>query len=126
MRTLLRFGRTRDTDGRWVIGRHMMLLPRVPARAACRVSCAPVTESLWTRLRWRLGRTLLRVFGRPVSCATCGRQIFYGVAFVSRGRVRLLGAADDDVRVAFATRDRLELHHVDLDRCPTADRPWVT
>jgi hypothetical protein len=72
-----------------------------------------------------LQRALLRVFGRPVSCATCGRRIFYGIAFVSRGHVRLLGASDDDVRVAFATRGSLELHHVDLDRCATPDRPWV-
>lgn len=76
-------------------------------------------------MRWRIRRALLRVLGRPVSCATCGRRIFYGIAFVSSGRVRLLGARDDDLRVAFATRDRLELHHVDLDRCPTADRPWA-
>jgi hypothetical protein len=84
-----------------------------------------MTETLWTRLRWRLRRALLKVFGRPVACATCGRRIFYGRAFVSGGQVRLLGASDDDIRVAFGTRDSLELHHVDLDRCATADRPWV-
>ncbi len=86
-----------------------------------------VTESVRVRMGWRMRRAFLRVFGRPISCATCGRTLFYGIAVVWRGRVRLIGAADDphDIRVEFVTRDALEMRHVALDECPVPERPWV-
>ena len=79
--------------------------------------------------RSRLGRRgealLLRLFGRPLRCAECGRVLFDGIPVVWRGRLRVFGARESHVRVAFAAKDTLELRHVELDQCPAPDRPWV-
>lgn len=68
---------------------------------------------------------VLRLLGRPIRCSECGEVLFRGVAFVRRGRVRLVGAGVDTVRVRFATTTSLEFRHVHLDSCPTAERAWV-
>ena len=47
------------------------------------------------------------------------------VPVVWRGRVKLIGARESTVRVAFATKDTLELRHAELDACPSPERPWV-
>jgi hypothetical protein len=79
--------------------------------------------------RSRFGRggeaVLLRVFGRPLRCADCGRVLFVGIPVVLGGRLRVFGARESHVRVAFAAKDRLELRHAELDQCPSPDRPWV-
>jgi hypothetical protein len=70
-------------------------------------------------------RWLLRVVGRPLRCAECGRVLFVGLPLVWRGRVRIVGARESHVRVSFTAKDTLELRHVELDQCPSPDRPWV-
>ena len=70
-------------------------------------------------------RALVRVFGRTISCAECGRPLFRAVPLVWRGRVWILGAYDSLVRVSFDSSETLELRHARLDECPSPDRPWV-
>ena len=68
---------------------------------------------------------VLRLLGRPVRCSECGGVLFRGIVFVRRGRVRLIGASANTVRVRFSTTTSLEFRHVHLDSCPTPERPWV-
>jgi hypothetical protein len=79
--------------------------------------------------RSRIGRgaetLLLRVLGRPLRCAVCGRVLFRGLPIVWRGRVKVIGARESTVRVAFRTKDTLELRHAELGACPAPERPWV-
>jgi hypothetical protein len=79
--------------------------------------------------RSRIGRgaeaALLRALGRPLRCAECDRVLFRGIPFVWRGRLRIVGARESHVRIAFTAKDTLELRHVELDQCPSPDRPWV-
>jgi hypothetical protein len=77
------------------------------------------------RLRWRMRRALLRAVGRQLVCARCGRPIFRALAFVWRGRVHVIGASEHNVHVSFASKTELEFRHVELDRCPSPERPWV-
>ena len=80
------------------------------------------------RRAWRdVRRALLRVLGREIVCADCGRAMFRAIPIVWRGRVMLVGAADPqhNVRVAFAAPEELQFRHVELDSCPSPDRPWV-
>lgn len=79
------------------------------------------------RARHEARRALLRVAGREIVCASCGRPMFRAIPVVWRGRVRLIGAAEPqhNVRVAFGDTQVLEFHHVELDRCPSPERPWV-
>jgi hypothetical protein len=51
--------------------------------------------------------------------------MFRAIPFVRRGRIKLYGADEHDVRVAFSAPDTLELCHVALDQCPAPERPWV-
>jgi hypothetical protein len=87
-----------------------------------------VTEPLRTRIRVRARRealnAVLRVIGRDLTCAACGRPLFRGWSVVWRGRIKVIGATEP-VRVAFGARDTLELRHVELDQCPSPERPWV-
>jgi len=76
--------------------------------------------------RQRVSRVLLRAFGRPIACATCGRTLFTGIALVWRGEVRLIGAETNTVRVRFGTKNTLQFRHVHLDTCRSPDRPWVS
>jgi hypothetical protein len=78
-----------------------------------------------TRGIHRLLRAARQRLGRPVRCAECGRTLFRGFAFVWRGRVWVLGAGDQTIRIAFDTPNRLRFTHVHLEQCPTADRPWA-
>ena len=89
-----------------------------------------MSARLRDRLAWsRVGRgaeaLLLRAFGRPLRCAACGRVLLEAIPFVWRGRLRIFGARESHVRVAFAAKDKLELRHVELDQCPAPERPWV-
>jgi hypothetical protein len=77
------------------------------------------------RLRDTARRALLAALGRRLRCAECGRELFVGLPVVWRGRVKLIGARESTVRVAFSTKDTLELRHAELDACPSAERPWV-
>ena len=70
-------------------------------------------------------RALVRVFGRTIECAECGRPLFRAVPLVWRGRVWVAGAYDSLVRVSFDSSETLELRHARLDECPSSDRPWV-
>jgi hypothetical protein len=71
-------------------------------------------------------RALVRVFGRRIVCADCGRPIMRAIPVVWRGQLRLIGAREHNVRVAFASKEGLEFRHVELDRCPSPERPWVS
>jgi hypothetical protein len=88
-----------------------------------------MSDPLRTRIRWRvrndLRRALLRVLGRPVRCAVCGRELFVAVPVMWRGELRLIGAEDQLARVAFRWKESLEFRHVELDECPAPERPWV-
>jgi hypothetical protein len=69
-------------------------------------------------------RALLWVLGRDLACAACGRRLFRGLPIVWRGELRVIGATEP-VRVAFGSRNTLEFRHVELDHCPSPERPWV-
>ena len=77
------------------------------------------------RLRNGARRALLAALGRRLRCAECGRELFVALPVVWRGRLKLIGARESTVRVAFATKDTLELRHAELDSCPSPERPWV-
>ena len=79
------------------------------------------------RLRDESRRALLRVFGRPIVCAACGRTIFRAIPVVRNGRLKLIGAArpQHNVHIEFEEPQVLRFRHVELDRCPSPERPWV-
>ena len=68
---------------------------------------------------------VVRVFGRPIVCAECGRTIFKGVPFVWRGKLWLFGAYERVIRASFVSSEAMEFRHAQLDECPGAERPWV-
>ena len=70
-------------------------------------------------------QAFVRVFGRELTCAECGLPICRAVVVVRGGRVRLIGARERNLRVAFESKEKLAFRHVELDRCPSAERPWV-
>jgi hypothetical protein len=72
-----------------------------------------------------LERLIVRIFGRPVNCAVCGRRLFVGLPLVWRGELWLLGAYEHVVRVSFASSEAMEFRHAQLDECPAPERPWV-
>jgi hypothetical protein len=78
------------------------------------------------RLPLGVERPLLRLFGRPIECADCGRQLFTGLPLAWRGEVWLIGAYDHQVRVSWASSQMMEFRHALLDECPAPERPWVT
>jgi hypothetical protein len=78
------------------------------------------------RLPLGIERLLLRLFGRPIKCAACGRQLLVGLPLVWRGELWLIGAYDHLVRVSFVTSQTMEFRHTQLDECPSPERPWVT
>jgi hypothetical protein len=45
---------------------------------------------------------------------------------VWRGKVRVLGAGEQTIRVSFHTPNTVEFRHVHLEQCPTPERPWVS
>lgn len=77
------------------------------------------------RAYWVGRRNLIRLLGRQIHCAECGRPIFHAIPLVIRGRVRLIGAYEHIVRVSFSSDDTLEFRHVHLHDCPTPERPWA-
>jgi hypothetical protein len=84
-------------------------------------------DPLGTRMRWRGERALVRVLGRRIECAECGRPLFRAIPIVWRGELKLIGLAAEEPLVAVAWRrsDTLEFRHVELDSCPSPERPWV-
>src|SRR5579884_3893737 len=88
----------------------------------------PAAEATPRPLVRRLARAaLVRLFGRQINCSECGRPLFVAVPLVWRGELRLIGTADERVvEVSFSWTDRLEFRHVELDKCPSPQRPWVT
>lgn len=78
------------------------------------------------RLPLWIERVLLRLFGRPVKCAECGRTLFSGLPLVWRGELWLIGAYDHEVRVSWVSSQMMEFRHAHLDACPAPERPWVT
>jgi hypothetical protein len=81
---------------------------------------------LTQRLRRGAERALLFTLGRPLVCADCGRRLFVGLPIVWRGRVKVIGASEYNVRIAFRDKTSLELRHMELDSCPAPERPWVS
>jgi hypothetical protein len=83
-------------------------------------------------VRWALGcqtvrpwqrevrRYLISLLGRSVSCEACGRELFRGLAVVSRGQVKVINADEALVGVDFVTTSRLGFRHVDLSQCRRA------
>ena len=86
-------------------------------------------HTLRERIVWRLRhhprQALLRVVGRPVYCANCGRELFRAVVLVRGGQLRVIGAQDSHIRVGFTSRVALRFSHLELDQCPSPERPWV-
>jgi hypothetical protein len=78
------------------------------------------------RLPLGIERLLLKLFGRPINCAACGRRLFVGLPLVWRGEVWLIGAYDHMVRVSFGSSQVMEFRHAALDECPAPERPWVS
>ncbi|MEA2399061.1 MAG: hypothetical protein QOK25_2617 [Thermoleophilaceae bacterium] len=87
-------------------------------------------DSLPTRIARRLARgvewAFLRLVGRQLICAECGRRLLVAFPVVWRGRVRVIGAREYNVRVSFRDKTSLEFRHMELDQCPAPERPWVT
>lgn len=85
--------------------------------------------TIGARIRRRVYETslaaLLRFAGQPVHCEVCGRELFRTLPFVIRGRVQLLGAREANVRVRFDSKEGLRFCHLELDSCPSPERPWV-
>lgn len=86
----------------------------------------PLAERIEWRVRNRVRRALLAVVGRPIHCASCGRQLFVAFPFTWRGRLRIVGAKGSNVRVSFDREDSLQFRHLELDACPTPERPWLS
>jgi len=82
----------------------------------------PRTDPLLPR---GIERALLRVLGRPIRCAECGRELFVGFPLVWRGELWLIGAYDHLVHVQFSSSETMEFRHGRLDECPSPERPWV-
>jgi hypothetical protein len=78
------------------------------------------------RLPRGVERILVKLFGRPIKCAACGRQLFVGLPLVWRGELWLIGAYDHLVRVSWASSQVMEFRHAQLDECPAPERPWVS
>jgi hypothetical protein len=51
--------------------------------------------------------------------------MFRALPIVRNGRLRVLGAFENLVRVSFDTKDTLEFRHGHLDECPSPERPWA-
>jgi hypothetical protein len=85
----------------------------------------PLRERLAYRIRHAAEGALLRVVGRRLVCASCGRPLFRALPIVWRGRVRVIGASEHNVHVSFRDKTALEFRHMELDRCPAPERPWV-
>ena len=63
-----------------------------------------------------IGRRLLRL-APAVRCERCGRPLFRAIPVVVDGRVKLYGADQAIVRVAFSSRRTLVFRHEALDAC---------
>jgi len=72
-----------------------------------------------------LERLVVRLFGRQIRCAECGRELFKGVPFLWRGKLWLFGAYEHVIRVSFVSSEAMEFRHAQLDECPSSERPWV-
>jgi hypothetical protein len=70
-----------------------------------------VLRSISGKLRWRVQRAFMRVFGRPVTCRRCGAELGRVVMVRQRGRLRVLGASDLHLRVRFSARDEVAFEH---------------
>ena len=55
--------------------------------------------------------------GRPVRCEECGEILFRGIPFIWRGRLKILGAESEAVRVDWDKMNRMVFRHVDVYRC---------
>lgn len=55
--------------------------------------------------------------GRPVRCEACGEVLFRGIPFVWRGRLKILGAESEAVRVDWDKMNRMVFRHLDAYRC---------
>jgi hypothetical protein len=86
----------------------------------------PLAERLEWRVRTRVRRVVLAVVGRPIRCASCGRQLFVALPFTWRGKLRVIGAKGHNVRVSFDREDSLQFSHLELDACPSPERPWLS
>lgn len=80
-------------------------------------SSRPLGERVEWRVRHVALQTLLRVLGRRVQCAACGQPLAAAIPVVWRGRVKVIGLGDPNVRVAFSAHDSLEFCHLELGPC---------
>lgn len=85
-------------------------------------SARPRTDPLLPR---GIERLLLRILGRPVRCASCGRVLFVALPVVWRGRLWIIGAHDHLAHVQFDSSETMEFRHARLDECPAPERQWV-
>ena len=83
-------------------------------------------ERVDRRVRRDVRGALLRLFGRRLVCADCGRPLFRAIPYVRRGELKLFGASESSVRISFRGKEQLEFRHLELDQCPTPERPWVS
>lgn len=86
----------------------------------------PLPERIEWRVRNRVRRAVLALVGRPIHCASCGRELFVALPFARRGRLVIIGAKGCNVRVSFDREDSLQFRHLELDACPTPERPWLS
>jgi hypothetical protein len=86
----------------------------------------PLAERLGWRVRTRVRRVVLAVAGRPIHCASCGRELFLALPFTWRGRLHIIGAKGSNVRVSFHCEHSLQFRHLELDACPSPERPWLS
>jgi len=70
-------------------------------------------------------RAILRTLGRPIVCSECGRTMFVALPVVWRGQIWMIGAYGHLFHVTFASSERIEFRHAQLDECPAPSRPWV-
>jgi hypothetical protein len=92
------------------VGRNLALL----RRSAAVDRRMPRTDPL---LPQGVERLVVRLLGRPVRCADCGRVLFVGRPVMWRGELWLIGAYDHLVRVSFSSSETLEFRHVRIDEC---------
>jgi GT2 family glycosyltransferase len=65
----------------------------------------------------RVRSRVVEKLGRPVHCEVCGQVLFRGLPFVSRGRLKILGAERVLVRADWDKMNRMTFRHVERHRC---------
>ena len=74
-------------------------------------------EKIQWNLAYRWLRLRMRLFGREITCAKCGRPAGRVIPHFRHGVVRLEGLENSTVYVDFQSRDTLRFRHVDQSEC---------